>query len=337
MTAKTAKRTSGRKRTPAPPVIEVDDDDDDEILGAELEPDAETGLENILAELGGSTDATISVKKAMASGEAYIGKFMPSEFDLDTLRDRYGGGTYWCYVHVGGKIKHKRRVMFAQSLAELRGDAPSTAAAATSEATIAGVLDRMANQQRELVQLVLQRPQGPDMMQMIDAAAKLANLNGKRENGLQDFMQMFKLAREMSGEAGGSMLGEFAAEFVRSIRGDQVGRLLPSPAPAPSTTESQNVTTGADMQAIVKAALAKQLPVLIRGAQNNTDARSYADLLLDQVPQIYLSHLVGFLKREDWFTLLVQADGAVVPYQTWFEQLRNEIIQATVQPDPPPP
>lgn len=91
------------------------------------------------------------------------------------------------------------------------------------------------------------------------------------------------------------------------------------------------------MQAIVKNALARQLPVLIRGAQNETDPESYADLLLDQVPDLYLPHLVAFLAREDWFTLLVQIDGRVVPYQGWIEQLRNEILQATAQQNAPPP
>lgn len=90
------------------------------------------------------------------------------------------------------------------------------------------------------------------------------------------------------------------------------------------------------MQAMIQRALAQQLPVLLRGAQGDSDPGVYAQLILDQVPELYLRPMIEYLKKPDWFDLLARADGRVVPFKQWFQALGSEIVQATSPKETPP-
>lgn len=347
------------KKKTLPPAPARDDDDDD--LVADIPPappgqdaideGSEAELSQILADLGGATDASISVKKVTMQGEAYIGKFMPSEFDLEKIRDRYGGGTFWFYVHAGGKIKHKRRVIFAQTIDEQRGGdsgarSTSVQAGATDMAT---VLDKMAQQMQSQLQMVItaltaNRTPATDPATIIDLASKLSNLGNRGSGGGEDsfekFMRIAKFAREFGsgggGESDASGLIGVAREFIGAMR-EAPSQQLPAPSLGPNGGEGTTTGDPQQMMFLIQRALAARLPMLIRGAQAETDPGVYAQLVLDQMPELYVTPMVRELQKPEWFALLVKVDGRVVPHQPWFEALRNEILQATSPESPPAP
>lgn len=338
------------KKKNAPPPRDDDDDDDliPEVTPAPRAPeggdDAQTEIAAVLAELGGSTDASLSVTKVGMDGrEERLSKFMPREFDVDSLRDRWGGGVYWIYVHVGGRIHTKRRVVFARTLDEQRGgDGKTGASSAAGDSTMAAALERMAQQNREMLQMMVQlitanRAPATDPMMIITAAEKLANL-GNRGNGgdeLERSMRLLKFAREFGGggEGGGEGIAGVAMEVIRAIR-EASSHPAPPQLAAPGAPSSVQGDPQ-QMMILIRRALAERLPLLIRGAQAESDPAVYAQLVLDQLPGLYLEPLLRELQKPEWFNLLVQVDGRVVPHQPWFEALRNEILQATSQPEPP--
>lgn len=334
-----------KKGTKLPPLLD-DDVDDDDALPAAAAPASDPPLDDddlvaVLAELGGFSDATITVMRIGTNGrEERCDKFMASELrdNIDLIRARFGAGTYWLYGHHEGRIKRKRSVSFAKTLDETRGgsDAGARSGPAAGGGDMAAAIDRMTQQQQQLFQMVLtgmnaNRAPATDPMLIINAAEKLANMGNRRDDGgsLTQFMQLMKFAREFGGgndgEPGLVSVGmEFAHAFRDMARGQQPAAI------GGETTEGPQ-----QMMAMVQKALAQQLPTLIRGAQSETDPTVYAQLVLDQLPQIYLAPLLRELAKPEWFTLLARVDGRVVPHQAWFEALRNEIVQAT-SPEAPP-
>lgn len=335
--AQREKIAPARMRSPEPDLHDDVDDDDDLPAPSTAQmdhPDEDSSAElsAILAELGGASDASISVNKVTLQGEERLGKFMPREFDVDSLRERYGGGVYWIYFHLGGRLHTKRRVIFAKTLDEQRGNEPAAAARSSPADTLTQALDRMAALQREQFSQMLtlvQRPQGPGLAEIITLAEKMASMGASRGSGgdaVDTLLKGFDLARKFGAGGEEISIGGALAELVRALR----------EGPAPLPAAGANGSGGGDhMQAIVQRALAQQLPVLLRGAQSESDVGVYAQLIFDQVPELYLRPMVEYLKKPDWFDLLARADGRVVPHQPWFEALRNEIVRET-SPELPP-
>lgn len=340
-----AKPKNKAQQRPAPPPEE--DDDDDLVPGitpppadADQDQEAQAELADALAELGGISGATVTVNRVNDGREEFCDRYPASEFDLFSIRERFGAGTYWIYGRDGKRLYRKGRVIFAQTIEERRGRSALLPAAAATDplASMREMYDRQAQRDREMMQMFLQamtanRPAPTTEMQtVVDLASKLAHLGGKRESSdpLEQLLKYHKLMKEIGGEGGGgdsSALIELGKMFVERL-----------PAPAPAASNGQPAAAGDQSQMMammIRRALAARLPMLIAGAQRATDPGVYAQLVLDQVPEIYVEPLLEQLRKPDWFDALVQVDGRVVPLQAWFEALRNEILQATSQ-DPLP-
>jgi hypothetical protein len=339
--AKPKKRPALVSVIPPPPAAPPPDDDDDD--APELPAPEDGGLaelEAALAELGGISDATISVTKVGLQGEERLHKYMAREFDVDSLRDRYGGGVYWLYAHANGKLWTKRRVVFARTLEEQRGGTePSSSrpGAPVGDSALHAMIERQAQHHKDQMDLLLrlvtaQRPV-TDPFQIIEAASKLAAMGSNRGSDVDTLIKGMELAGKYGGDGGGDGGGllSVAREFISALREGQQQSSAPTGAPGPAVAQ----TGEGQMQAMIRAAIARQLPFLIKGAQAETDPSVYAQMLLDQLPEIYVPPLVRELGKPEWFDLLVSINGAVVAYKTWFESLRDEILSATSQ-DPPP-
>jgi hypothetical protein len=343
LTMAKAKSKKAQQR-PAPP---PDDDDDDLVPdvtppsnASELEEDAEAELSAALVELGGISGATVTVNRVNEQGkEELCDRYPAREFDLFSIRERFGPGTYWIYGRDGKQLYKKGRVIFSQTVDELRGrrgaSASSAAPAADPLASMREMYDRQAQRDRDMMQMFLQAMSGnrsgpSDIQAVFDMASKLASLN-KRESSdpIEQLLRLRKLEKELGGDGGGD-----SSALV------ELGRAFLDKLPAPASTAGNDQAPAAGDQSnmlsmMIRRALAARLPMLIAGAQRDTDAGVYAQLVLDQVPEIYLGPLLEQLQKPDWFNLLVQIDGRVVPLQAWFEQLRAAILEATQGPPPP--
>jgi hypothetical protein len=342
MRTKTSKKKAPQKILPArsrAPMPE-DDDLDDEDLDDELDVAAEASaadLDAVFAELGGNSNATITVTRVGQNGrEERCDRFMASELvgNFEVIRDRWGAGTYWLYGHDGKTLARKRPITFARSVEEQQRTETPAAARATPADAFAAALDRLATLQRDqfqqLLTLVNGRPQGAGLAEVVTLAEKMASLGGKSSGSeVETLLRGFDLARKFGAGGEEVSIGGALAEFVRAIR-------EPPALPAPGANGVNGAGGGGDhMQAIIKRALAQQLPVLLRGAQSESDPGVYAQLILDQVPQVYLGPMVEYLKKPDWFDLLAAADGRVVAHRAWFEALGSEVVRATSSELPP--
>lgn len=335
MKAKTSKKPPRQPPLPAPPPDDLDDDDDDDPPATDEVGHDE--LAALLSELGNAGDATIVVTKVTVQGEERLGAFMPRELlnNIDSLRDRWGGGAYWLYCRVAGKLKNKERIVFAQTLEERNpAAARATTPAPKEDNTLAVVLAKMQEQQQDMMKFVLQavtgqRSQGSDMMQVFEMASKMAGMGnrGGGEKSMDAFLSGVKFAREMNEERGGdSGIASVAKEMMETLR-MMAAPQLPAPGAQPEGAEQ--------MMIMIQQALRSYLPTLIKGAQGGTDPSVYAQLVLDQVPERFVPSLAQQLGSPNWFDVLVRLDGRCVAHREWFEALAREIVQATSQ-DPPP-
>jgi hypothetical protein len=306
--------------------------------------DADAELAEALAELGGLASATITINRINERGEEERLDRVPArEFDIYAIRDRYGAGTYWLYGRDGKQLRKKGRVIFGMTLEERRlasgRPASSAPPAGDSASAMREMFERSAARDREMMQLVVQaltaRPTSPgmDTQTVIDTATKLAQLNKRDQGGtdtLEQLLRFHKLIREIGGDGGGESSGlvELGREFLHAMGGRQ-----PLPAPGATPAGDPQMQTAV----LIRGALSAHLPTLIKGAQAQSDPGVYAQLVLDQVPPMFLPALLEHLNKPDWFAVLVKIDGRVVPLQDWFEALRNEIVQATSQEAPPAP
>jgi hypothetical protein len=341
-----AKKKQPISQLPLPP---PPDDDDD--LVADVPPreaagegDADAELAEALGELRDISGATVTVNRVNEQGkEELLDRWPALEFDLYSIRDNYGPGTYWIYGRDGKQLRKKGRVIFARTLDEQRllasGRPGGIAAAAPPATDLLALFERQAQQNRDMMQMFVQLNRAPatDPATIIDLASKLATMGNRGNNNgggsFEDFMRIAKFVREFGGGGGGGdgagLIG-FGREIVSALR-ERENSSQPQLAP-----NGQAPTGEAQVQFLIKQAISRQLPVLIRGAQAESDPAVYAQLLLDQVPDLYLRPLLRELQKPEWFSLLVSVSGAVVPHQAWFEALRNEVLSVTSQ-DPPPP
>lgn len=110
------------------------------------------------------------------------------------------------------------------------------------------------------------------------------------------------------------------------------GDMMSSPSPTDpdrtSPISTQNPTNGEGMLLTLLPYMRQQLSFLVTKAAKNSDPGLYAELLLDNLPEGVPKGTVGqFLAREDWWSMLQQFDARVEPYQGWFSQLRESIME----------
>jgi hypothetical protein len=334
-----------RSRSAAQLAAELDGDeldDLDELDDGSVAEAAAADLDAVFAELGGNSNATITVTRVGQNGrEERCARYMASELigNFEVIREQWGAGTYWLYGHDGKTLARKRPITFARSIEEQREIAPRPSSSTSSPASAVGVdaftaaLDRLAALQRDqfqqLLTIVNARPQGAGLAEVVTLAEKMASIGGGSRGDVDTLLRGVELARKFGGGGDEVSIGGALAEFVRMLR-EPAGALPAIAAPgAPGATTAGGGEGGMLQEAMIRRALAQQLPALLRGAQAGTDAGVYAQLILDQVPELYAAPLVEFLKRPDWFDVLAAVDGRAVPYRDWFVALGSEIVRAT--------
>src|ERR1051325_11466057 len=125
---------------------------------------------------------------------------------------------------------------------------------------------------------------------------------------------------------------------VGSPNGSNV--LLPAPsqtsAPVASTENPQTLAL-LRLQPWLKTQLAMAIDKAARGS----DPVVIALRIIDDIPDgIAPNTLVQFIVREDWFSILQQFDARVTPYEAWFTQMRQAMLEefdAATQVQPPAP
>jgi len=319
-----------------------------------------TALNNVLAELGISTDAAkgfITVYKEKISigvkSEDYLGKFTVTEYAngnlLDHLQNTFGGGRYHIRVYAPGG---RGMVLAANKWIDIAGDAKVAALSASPSVSqqidlspiLSAINQQQQNFERLLSTLAGSQPKPKtttevlmelQMMRDIFAPTNVAPVAAP----VTQFMDAMKMGMEMaamnSGGEGNNAwamkaMEMFGKPIMDAVMSGQLkpevrtipARALPTPAAIPVLpTETQ---TEDDAMGLM---LKGYLKMLQRAAAQNEPTDGYADTILNLIPDSSMSEFESMLRADDWPVKMATHSPAVNQYPVWFSSLRATLIE----------
>lgn len=169
--------------------------------------------------------------------------------------------------------------------------------------------------------------------------------------------QIFDLAEKvvgMTSQMGGgesspliAALSMFREPILKIV--DTIHTAVNQPARAPQPMPGQHMHQAQPVQQVqqnppqqevdvVTLMLRNYLPMFIQAAATGADPGTYADMILDQVPESQYPSLAAWLQKPDCLEGLVTINPAIRYQQSWWVALRSALIEglndaANIQPD----
>lgn len=342
-------------------------DDELERYDEEGETRSPDEVDNVLAEIGQETQAAITVKRTKyANGkpcprEEFIYKTTPSAFDIEDLRDAYGGGEFRLYISRNGKLWRNLPVAIA---APIKPQEPPRQDNSDMKEFMREMTQRMEAQQNQMLQMVMtvlqsrsdSTAQSTDPVVMMNALMQnmlhMKEFLGTQSTGetsakeqMEYLLKGIELAKELNAGGEGNEDNAFSLlkETLRTF-GGPIQRMVESTQKKidaqttrkpeqgngamdtayPANTQSPVTGEEPDRMAM---ALRPHLQFLKAQAAKEKDPAFYAEVILDQIPDVYFPQFVEYLSRPDLVDRLIQADPQIQAYRGWFESLRQHIVQ----------
>jgi hypothetical protein len=342
-------RNNRRDNGPAA-AVELDD----------LPDPAALAVDQLLTELAGVTDATVTVYRILSGTEQrgsrapveYLCKYPAEGFSLDVLRDAHGGGDFRLYINAGdGQIIRKLSVSVVRAPP---APAPAPAAAAPGVDLVAALREGFAQQAQLLREALRPPPPAIDMPALLTATARMItelrgavappaaaaapapDMLGRMDSLLSIFQKGLDIGREAASPDEGGIMG-LVKELIKSPLIDAAakqiatGGAVPLANPAPAVTAAAPArpapipnapgVPGAPTQG---EQMRFYLAQLVRKAHDNADPTLYAAYIVDNVPEPIVR---GFIERADWFEELTRVHPPVANYRAWFEELHAALIE----------
>jgi len=177
----------------------------------------------------------------------------------------------------------------------------------------------------------------PMMIELI----KLQVMNrpsGDPASSMSMLREMIGLAREFGGgpkeeKPEPSMLEKIftaAAPVVeRLVMPPRVSQPAPQPRSQSAPASLPEPSGGVDFKFMINMYLEQ----IIKAAERNSDPQSYADIIIENLPNDKLLDVQEILTREDWCATLFNNDARVRANSGWFEELRQLILRHGQQSD----
>jgi hypothetical protein len=312
-------------------------------------------LNDVLSELGGSSDAKVNVYQIeVGKSPAFVGSYAPDMFSIDSIQQTYGAGEYQIHVRSGGRLRSRRTVRIAKPKVDPNStvqNAPNT------EAIIQTMQQGFASMLEGLKVVVQSQPHQPvkttqDLLQELMLMKQIMGGDNKSGAGIDDFLKMLEVAKGMVSSSEPAGTNDILMEGIKSIAPmlaagfaqqqqqptQQMPRQIvqqinppqmqPNPAPikpvenvAPIATQEQPPTLNLNQSEIDAMKLQETMlfNLLISNAEKDNDPEPYANMLLDIVGD---DEAEKMLNVPNWFELLVERDSRVQNYQAWFINLR---------------
>lgn len=334
----------------------------------DLQNDIDDKINALFEEFGGDPQDSmfkINVKRVMPGrGELeHCFSCLASELPVtERIRKNFGAGAYEIWIYKDGKIWRRPKLNIAQPKETLESIAPQNN-------ELSGVFESMIQMQQrqfeEMKAIIVANQPAPvnpmqSMQEMITTMQLMKELSGGNVpppptiDPMKQFESSMELAQKMMDMSGGTerspsdALYKMAETIMpvliegaktettqkpteaqsRSVRqtAQPIQNPTPTQNPTPSPEEKQNM-----FQMIIK----RKLNELVKLAANNNDPELYADVMLDQIPDIYLDKLKTFISDPNAINRLAALNPAVNNSLEWFDAFKARIIDnfADVEPD----
>jgi len=348
----------------APPdaiALDPDAQREAELQAAEVSPDDIDDVFRVTDEMRTASGIRLQFVRVLPLDRAgYVAEMAPAEFTLDRVRKLFGPGTYRCrvlgskgYVPGGGKVVIAEMLDPAAGptssvedvLAILKADKEKNSEQLKSWATIllpalAPVIASWLTPRNQVAELIagvaqlqgLNKQKEPESLS--EQVEKLLGVMTRLKEASTDDKPVVgstwvDVIREMAGQARPLLEG-----IISQRQGAMPGRvgvppsaMLQAPMPQPASVPTPQ-PSGDDAMLALLQWLSGTLQQLVLQAAKNKDPELYAEVVLDNVPESAdLAQLRSFIDKEDWWKQLQQFQPAVAPYQGWFTQFREALLE----------
>lgn len=331
-----------------------------------------------LSELDGSGDVRWNIHRTMpAAGAGWVGVLSTGELSLERIAQEFGVGKYRVKgSRPNGTIAGQRTITIAQVPKSLQ--APVVASPTAAPSGIADYISLMEAKDKERHANMLQWAaiigpiatallpslfgnKGPTLAEMTATLTNLKALNGGTESQVSKLEELKQLLEVAQGIGGGNDKGSTWADIARDgvkalgdalpmLAAARIPGMTPPPQiaapveqvqaqpipPRPATAQPQPKVQTPMMQLL--GWLKEQLAALTHQASLNKDPNLYADVVLDNLPEVDPTMLRNMLAGDNWWATLVQFSPGVQPYPQWFAECREALLKgldemiAPVQP-----
>lgn len=271
---------------------------------------------------------------------------------LSKIRDEYGGGDF--RVHLRGPTNAGTNQLIANRIFSIETKQEKERPIETKTNELAPVVDRlmerierMEERDRERAMQNHQPPADPFAM-MERVTGMLSNLGGfmpqqnQQQKSLLEQMKELKELQEMAGDLSGESNSGFT-ELVKNglqpmldimkedAKARKEARESGQPYQPAQPQPQQNPTGNNAMQNLgsldegTKAMLSNVRTLLV-AAQRNGNPDTYADIVLDFVPEEKHIELFNFLSLPDCIETVKKHFPEVAAHETWFITLRDSIL-----------
>lgn len=195
------------------------------------------GLQAMIAELGGSANAKVTVHRVNKNRtQSYVFACTPEEFSLDTLRDQYGGGDFRLYITRNGQlIKGGNRAISVEPRHVPMASQSIEAPAAGGLAELTAIMREFQAQQLAMMQAIARPPASPfagmDIPAVISAVTAAisvlrpppapmpppAQVVDQSDRAINMLLKGIELAKDLNSGGGGERsMFDFALEAMKS-------------------------------------------------------------------------------------------------------------------------
>lgn len=185
--------------------------------------------------------------------------------------------------------------------------------------------EKAENRIMKMLELMKPAQQSPDMTkQVFDIVEKVAGMSSQFGGG---------------GDGGSPLITALAmfkdplTKIVDTIQTAMNRPPMPNPPVPPAGRPAQVPAVQAPQpqpkeEDVVMLMLRSYLPILVNAAAKNTDPSTYADLILDQIPESQYPSLSRWINQPDCLESLCQIEPGIRYQQDWWISLRQSIIEA---------
>jgi hypothetical protein len=319
---------------PEPRVVEMEEEDLPEDMA----------LANLLSDLGGTSNASVSVYRQNAGGHrdiTYLTECAPSEFSLSRLQNEFEGGTFRIHVRSGGRLLANREVKVAAPVRNQVADQSVAFAPIQRQIdTLTEAVRAMVEMQRAPVAPVESRA---DMLKELLVMKELFGTAPAARapdplDQLDKIIGVHTRLSEMTGGAGGAVKPDGMTVMIEALKSFGPGiaaamaqRAAMAPAQVyPMQTEVAQVQQGPapalsqEPENQERAMFHYYLNMLIADAEADTDPAGYAHIIVNKMSDEQIN---GLLKSDDWFKNLCAINEKALPYSEWFSELRDMVFE----------
>lgn len=285
---------------------------------------------------------------------------------LNKIRDDYGGGAYRVRVQSGRQVIINRVFPIAaprENPAAVVQAPPAAQTGLDVPALMREMQSQMQGQMLEITKLLLANVGkgggGGTGLELKDAIGLAQMLKGEQKDPFKQVSELTALLSTLgvkiqtgAGNAEQEInLASLLPVAVEGIKG--IAELVknapkpaapaapaaaaiaapvqPRPAPAAASPAAVAPASPADAQAVLMASLQQLVPLLIRLAQQQTNAESCADVIDALIPEAHKQVVIGFAAQPAALEQLIQMAAPLGEHREWLAEVLEDLIEPYVE------